>query len=230
MSAGEINIEVKSEGTDAAAQDAQEGARGGGGGGGGDGTLGTAIRGGIVGGLLSQALGPLVDILDPILKILQAFLAPVAVLLMRLLTPVLRFLIKLLPAWFRFMEKVGPILALLAVVPAILWRLIRDFGTWLMALPGKIWGKMKTWAGKVSNFLRTLPKRIWNFMTRLPSMIGNTIASNVPGVQSTQDTIDRGKTVVEGGFSGDPETSVNIFGGLEQFISQITRDGRIDFR
>src|SRR6056297_861826 len=127
MADGEINVNVKADGIDDAADDVSDAsapAGGDGGGGGGFESLGQSIKGGIVGGLVASLLGPLLDVFDPFVKILQAFVAPLAQILLRLFTPVLRFLINLLPAWFDFVDRnenlVGEVLMALSPLVTIL--------------------------------------------------------------------------------------------------------------
>jgi len=135
MADGEINVNVRADGVDEAAEDvADDGGMGlGGGDGGGEGRVGglaQSIKGGIVGGLVASLLGPLLDVFEPFVKILQAFVAPLAQVLLRLFTPVLRFLIQLLPAWFDFVDEneglvgellmaLSPLVTILSYLPSI---------------------------------------------------------------------------------------------------------------
>jgi len=119
MADGEINVAVQAEGVDDAAGelggdgggggggDAAGGLGGGGGGGGGKKGLGS------LGKILTKIaallvfLGPILDVLGTVTKVLTAFVAPLAVMLLRLLSPVMKILIKALPAWLNFMEDVN---------------------------------------------------------------------------------------------------------------------------
>jgi len=116
-----------------------------------------AIRGGIIGGILSQALGPLLDILSPMLQVLQAFLAPVAAMLLRLFAPVLRFFLRLLPAWIGFVNDVPD--------------LVRDAIAFIRSLPGRIW-----------DFLSSLPRQIWQEISAGASWLADGAANIATGV------------------------------------------------
>lgn len=213
---GEIEIAVTADGAeDAAGELAQGGDVTGGGGDGegqGGGGLADAITGGIVGGLLSQLLGPLLDVLSPMLEILNAFLAPLAAFLLRLFSPVLRMLIDLLPAWMEFMRiangGIPALQRLLASLPRRAWNFIK-------ALPGMIWSAIKSGASWLANGATKIGAAVWsaiesgaawfangatklssmikdklsgllnNIKTailNLPSKIGNVIADKVPGI------------------------------------------------
>lgn len=195
---GEIDIAVRAEGADDAAEELSQGveSEGGGGnprtgGGGGDG-LTTAIKGGIVGGFIAQGTKPLLDVLDPILKILQAFLAPVALMLMRLLNPVLRQLIQLLPAWFDFMARVdkfinnavrnieelpGRIWALTKALAVLTWRAFKNGAGWLAKGAANIgletWFAFKSWADGIRSDVASIPFMIWAFIKSGAAWITN---------------------------------------------------------
>jgi len=144
---GEIEVAVRAEGTEDAAEQLASSDGGGpgvamgGGGGDGDGGGGLrqSLRGGIIGGLIGAGLGPLLDVLNPILDILKAFLAPVAVLLLRALSPVLRELIKLLPGWFEFVSNAGGYL--------------QTAVEWIKRLPQAISAFIKDPIGSIQNWL-----------------------------------------------------------------------------
>jgi AcrR family transcriptional regulator len=161
---GEITVAVRAEGTDEAAAELTDSGGGGGGGGGGDGEgggLSQATRGGFIGGLLSEALGPVLDVLTPILNILSAFLAPLAALLLRLFAPVLRFLVRLLPQFISFVNDLPDIVASL---PELIGQFLAD-------LPAMIW-----------EFIQQLPRLIWNAFTTALSWaadIGKAIADAI---------------------------------------------------
>lgn len=187
---GEINIQVNAEGSEDAAAELAEGDDGGGppggGGGGGQGLRGNLRAGAIAGALLS-AVGPLIDVLDPILKVLQAFLAPVAVLLMRLLQPVLRFLIsKVLPAWLDFTaNQVPTLLALIGGLPYIIAKQTWGF---LKSIPGMTWRAFKSGAGWLTSAPAALGTAIWSkfaggaaWLRNGASNIGSMVWSNISG-------------------------------------------------
>jgi len=137
---GNVEIAVRAEGADDAAEELAQGADAQGGGKG-RGGLAASITGGIVGGLLAQGLGPILDLLDPILKILQAFLAPVAALLMRALAPVLREIIKLLPQWNAFVSDAPGLLG--------------DIVSFIQSLPDRIAAFMRDPLGAIEGWLQS---------------------------------------------------------------------------
>ena len=108
------------------------------------GAVSAFVEGGIVGGLLAS-LDSIVSIMEPILKILNAFLAPVAVLLLRLLQPLMRFLLtQILPAWLGFMAVVNDWisklsgLAKVAILVGAILAGILALSVGITALPGLI--------------------------------------------------------------------------------------------
>jgi len=136
MADGEINVNVRADGVDEAAEDVADGSGVGmgGGDGGGEGGRGSglaqSIKGGIVGGLVGTLLRPLLEVFDPFVKVLQAFIAPLAQMLLRLATPFLRLMIQLLPAWYDFLDEnenlvakllmaLSPLVAILSYIPSI---------------------------------------------------------------------------------------------------------------
>ena len=153
---------------------------------------------------------------------------------MRLLSPVLRGLIKLLPLWMRFIDRVGPLIATLAIVPSILWRLITDLGGWFASLPGKLWQKFQQLAGMIwTKFKSTFPG-LASAMERLLTQsnqpgrgpfIRDTFDRPPPDSQDARPTTPWGRMEQSDGNV----VNIDIMGGLEQFISQITRNGRFDW-
>lgn len=256
---GEIEVAVRAEGTDdAAAQLAEADADGAGGalptgGRGGEGGLRTAIAGGIVGGLVSQLLGPLLDILDPILKLFQAFVAPVGALLLRLLQPVLRFFVRLLPQWIAWLSSAEE---WLSGVVSWLGRLWSGFRDWITALPGRIWSAIKqgwdTLKATVQNVINRVNQLkqsvvstlvgFWNglksrvqslirFVKNLPQRIGSAIANRLPGVPSGGDVSNTAGNLAQGAEQRVENTfGVNIEGGLGAFVERIERNNDIDLR
>jgi hypothetical protein len=230
MADGEISVNVRADGVDEAAEDvADEGGVGmGGGDGGGEGRVGglaQSIKGGIVGGLVASLLGPLLDVFEPFVKILQAFVAPLAQVLLRLFTPVLRFLIQLLPAWFDFVDEneglVGELL--MALSPLV---------TILSYLPSIARG--------VSNFaenkgLVDALKAAVSPLTLVLRAIARAIGAEVQeATESTGPRTAGGEPSFPGGANGRPAdtqspVSIAISGGLTPFIDLITANRNIDF-
>ena len=245
---GNITVSVESEGAEQAAEDAEaagEAAEGdqalpttGGGGSGDDGGLSQSLRGGIVGGLLSQAIGPLLEVLDPILQILEAFLAPVAVMLLRVLQPILRLLVRILPFWLSYMEFINGMFKDLNEY----MRSARQ-GIWqfVSSLPGRIWEYTK-------QGFNNLQETIQDKLSSLPGDIASGIASRVPVVGGGDNSGGGGgpslppdsggggglpPIIPPGGFPGiDPSSdngggnntpvNISLAGGLDSFVEEIT--------
>jgi len=195
---GEVEVQVNAEGVDdAAGEIADSGGVGGGGGPGpgGGGSLRGSLKGGLLGGALVAALGPLIDILEPIQGVLEAFLAPVAVMLLRLFAPVLRFLLtKALPVWMEYMPLIGdvvkgvlalsslvllPLLATVAIV-ALAVQGIRTAaeGLWNWATGGaasdigaSVWAAISSGASWLANGAFNIASYVWSFVSRLPGQI-----------------------------------------------------------
>lgn len=215
MADREVDIQVRADGVEDAAEQAQDSSvnvsnQGGGqGGSGGGGMLGQSLKGGAILAALNlvlNVLGPIRDYLSATLEILSAFFAPVAVLLLRLFMPVLRLMIKILPYWYSFMGAVDgylqDTLSWIANLPGAIW-------SFLVALPGLIWSKTQqgydwitgavgdiaseTWNLTKQGFnwllggLRDLPRDIWDFLKDLPEMIGESIAEYIPGADSVSE-------------------------------------------
>ena len=197
MADGEINVNVKADGIDDAADDVSDAsapAGGDGGGGGGFESLGQSIKGGIVGGLVASLLGPLLDVFDPFVKILQAFVAPLAQILLRLFTPVLRFLINLLPAWFDFVDRnenlvgevlmaLSPLVTILSYLPSIVNGL-QDRG---------LVDALKVAISPVTLVLRAIARAIG-------------VALSEDGGESTGPRTEGGEPSFPGGAFGTPST------------------------
>lgn len=193
---GEIEIAVNAEGVDDAAAELADGegtpsVAAGGGDGEGGGGLSTAVQGGIVGGLLSQALGPLLDVLSPILKVLQAALAPLATMLLRLLSPVLRWLIQLLPGWMQFIDD----------LPEYVQQAI----DWIQGLPGAIWDYVSGLPGDIWAEFAGLPGEIFgafkggiNWLTDLPGRLATALQGlGVEILEGAENAIDTGAAIVD---------------------------------
>lgn len=206
---GEIEIAVTAEGAeDAAAElaNAGGGGEGGGGGlgGGGGGGLRTAVTGGLVGGLLSEALGPLLEVLQPMLDILSAFLAPVAAMLLRLLSPVLRTMIQLLPAWMGFIQNVegwvGDAVEFLQNLPGQIWAFLSSGWSWL-SNGAEALGK------KIKNKLKSLFNGIKDAVKNIPQEIARVIANAVPSIDvSDLDRQSRFNDTGDKSFTGNDIT------------------------
>jgi len=253
---GEIEVAVKAEGADDAADELAEGAEaaptpGGGEGGGG---LRQSLRGGVIGGLLASLAGPILDVLEPISDLLNAFLAPVAIMLLRLFQPILRELIQFLPQWISWVDKTGSLLehlgalgkiatAVLAVVSPIgfmvallralgvdVKALASDIWNFVSRLPEQIWNFVSQLPGQIWNFMQRLPGQIWNFMQRLPGLIGEQIASKLPSIPGgdgvTSQVQEFAGDALGGGGGGG--TNISIGGGLAPFINQVEASNDVD--
>lgn len=197
---GDIEIAVKAEGADDAADEL------GGEGVGGEGATGqgedvqaqvdtdklsNSIKGGIIGGLIAGALGPVLDTLDPILKVLRAFLAPVSVMLLRLLAPFLRFAVRQLPGWFRFTQQVFASVGAKLTFLQGLFSDAKDFlGDILGHTIGLVTGvnRLQTRAvGRLSSIrdtLLSLPEDIWALMAGLPMMTWQQFSDDITSLTS----------------------------------------------
>lgn len=232
---GEIEVSVKAEGVDDAAEELSDGdASGGGGagGGGGDGGLRGSLRAGIVAGLVTSLAGPLLETLDPILDLLHAFLAPVAGLMLRLMQPFLRFMLtKILPMWVNWLDF-GPD-ALENIRGAIAGLLL---GGPLMIIPSLLEALDKTTNGMLSSVvskIKSLPGDLWSKMKQLPGQIGQALARRLPNVNPLGDGGD------SGGF--DPTdnpvtnygerigTEIRLSGGLDAFVDRVETESGVDF-
>lgn len=212
---GNINIQVAAEGVDDAADDLGDTALGGDGDGGdgdgdGGGGLGTAIRGGLLGGVLASALGPLLDVLSPMLKVLQAFLAPVATMLLRLLSPVLRFFIRLLPAWMNFIDA----------LPSS----VSELKTAIGKLPGAIWNFMQRLPGLIWSFVKGLPGLIWDavqWAQRIGNEVWRFISAGADWIKEGAVNIAEELSKVLGGAAEEAEEA-----GRRSFIPPLAPDPR----
>jgi len=177
---GEIEVAVRAEGADDAAdklaegvEAPEDGAAGGG--------IGSALkRGGIVGAIAALAR-PLLELLQPLVDIAKAFLAPMAVMLLRLFSPVLRGLIRLLPRWINFIDTVTPVLLkardLLLSLPGRLWSFVS-------ALPGMIWSAFSSGASWLANGAQAIGQAVWSFVSSLPSRIWSFVRQLAPDIWS----------------------------------------------
>lgn len=233
---GDIEISVRAEGAEDAAGDLAE--QGGGGGGDGGSLASRAGRAGTIGLILASLLGPLLNLLDPMLKILQAALAPLAVMLLRLLQPVLRFLIQLLPAWMSFIDDlpdlVDDVITFIQSLPRRIWA-------FLSSLPGMIWRAFKTGASWLAEGASNIGTEVWNaiktkfndlvrFVKTLPTKLGQRIASVVPGVDLNGD--DGGVGSAAAGLATNENvrqgTRVILRGGVESFVESVERETGVD--
>ncbi len=256
---GEIDIKVQAEGTDGAASElADSGGGGGGVGGGGSGSDGGKgglrgnLRSGALAGALISALGPLLNILDPIHKLLQAFLAPIAVIFLRLMQPVLRGLIQLIPLWFGLMDfwlnaidKVGQwlnglparIWNFMSSLPGMIWNAISSGASWLAnganKIGSKVWSKIKGGASWITNGASNIGSAVWNSTTRtlsdlwdaitsLPGDIGRAIAGRLPNVDPGQ-TASNIREGTGNRVEQAGDTVVEFSGGLGQFVENAER-------
>lgn len=179
---GEINIQVKADGVeDAAAEVADQEGGGGGMPGGGGGSLRGNLKAGAIAGVLLSALGPVLDLLSPMLKILQAFLAPLAAMLLRILQPVLRYLIRLLPAWMQFIDElpkhVANAVSWIQSLPGRIWGFVQ-------ALPGMTWRAIKSGAGWLANGASAIGTAIWNTISGWATTLKDSIVGLAADVGS----------------------------------------------
>jgi len=230
---GEVQVQVSAEGVDDAAEELSEGG-GGAGGGGGDGPSGVrgSLRAGLAAGVITSLAGPLLEVLDPILSALQAFLAPVAALALRLLAPYLRaFLTKVLPKWISFLDVAD------SALPKIRDTLLGAFGllgivlrffpqilNFVQALPSKV--------DRLITKIGALPQRIWSFVKQLSEDIITGIGQRFPdvasrGTDTVTDTLtsDRNPAFRAGQRVGN----INISGGLAAFIEEVETTSGVDF-
>ena len=231
---GEVEVAVRAEGTEDAAEQLAEGAEAGGGQQAG-GLRGRIGRAGLLGGALLALAGPLLDVLTPILSLLEAFLAPVAIMLLRLLSPVLRILFsRVLPAWLSFMSNVNgwisklsflDKLSLLAPTLGLLRLLGIDVrGLWETAksLPSDIW-----------SFMKRLPRQIWEFVRQLPSRIASAIRPDFasPPSRSTGEFGFNGASDAQSGSGiGSSNPIINFSGGLSTLIDRIESSADVDLQ
>ena len=227
MADGEIEVSVKADGVDDAAgelggetggtsRDRQGGAAGG------RGEFGKLLA--KIAGIVAF-LGPILEVVNEVSKVLTAFVAPVAVILLRLLQPTLRFLLFVLPLWIEFAALIDRVVELLI---SLQFRVVQ----WLARILGftALFEAMidalqtaRDWLGDNRDWL----SNIYDSLVNLP---GN-IADRIP---SREDLSNQGRSLGERILG--PEDSFNrqvanvvIEGGLEPLIDRITRDGSVDF-
>jgi len=226
---GEITVEVSAEGTDEAAEQlAGDGETDTAtpGGGGGDG-LSKSIKGGIVGGLLAVGLGSLLDVLSPMLEILDAFLAPIAAIILRALQPVLGILLtRLLPAWLSFIEDFGPQIAnamQLLATPALL--IIAVLEMILSAIKDKIQDLKAGIRSKIQDSIRALKQLPGKLKTRIMEALPNV---SLPGTGGGGGDGGGPVDTAVGAAQGAGQTIINIAGGVPAYIDEVTRSRRTD--
>ena len=217
-------------------------------GGGGEG-LTQSIRGGIVGGLLAAGLGSILDILSPILDILNAFLAPVAAIILRALQPVLAILLnRVLPAFLSFItefddEIVAAIQFLLNPLAFILGGLdkiqgaiksrLADVKQGIQNRIGDVVSAIKSRLADVKEGIRSKVESVVQRLRQLPGQIRSKLEGIIPDFPSAPSLPSFG-----GGDGGDGDgggflanagqTVVNIGGGVPAFIDEVTRSRRTD--
>ena len=222
---GEITVEVSAEGTDEAADQLAGEGGGGGDGGGGEG-LTQSIRGGIVGGLLAAGLGSVLDILSPILDILNAFLAPIAAIIFRVLQPVLAILLnRVLPAFLSFMTEYDD-----AIVAAI--QFLLNPLAFILGNLGQIRDRIETLRAALAEAIRNRIDRVVQRLRQLPSQIGSALRGVLPDFPSVPSFPSFGSDGSDDGGGGvlrsAGQTIVNIGGGVPAFIDEVTRSRRTD--
>lgn len=225
---GEITVEVSAEGTDEAAdQLAGEGGDGDGGGGaatgGEDGGLTESIRGGIIGGIIATGLGGLIDILSPLLEIVDAFLAPIAAIVLRSLQPVLAFLLnRVLPVFLSFMTDYDSLLATALENPTAF-------------LAGILAGIQTAIKSRIADLKQGIRNKIDSVITRiqqLPGQLKSRLAEVIPNGPSRASLPSVGGDGAVG-TAVDVATTpaqivVDIAGGVPAFIDEVTRSRRTD--
>ena len=228
MTDGEINVSVKADGVDDAAgelsgetgdtsRDRQGGAAGG------RGEFGKLFAK-IVG--LLAFLGPILEVVNVVSKVMTAFVAPLAVILLRLLQPTLRFLLFVLPLWIEFAMLIDRVVELLISLQmrVTLW-LARIFGfTALFEAMIDALQTARDWLGDNRDWL----SNIYDSIVNLP---GN-IADRIPSAGDVGSGLQqRASDRLLGGDDSRRRQAVNIGigGGLEPFIDRLTRNGSVDF-
>jgi len=228
---GEITVEVSAEGIDEAAEDMSTDDDGGSISTGSDGSkssnrgLSKSIRGGIIGGLLAVGLGGVLDILSPILEILDAFLAPLAAVILRGLQPVLDYLLtRVLPKWLEFLDEYGP-----EIQEAM--RLLRSPLELTTTLLDVLVNAIKTGLEKLQQGIQAQLQASIRELQQLPGKLKAGIMEALPSAPSLSLGGDGGGS--GGGSGGDDggsigQTIVKITGGLPTFIDEIERSQRTD--
>ena len=103
---------------------------------------------------VTKALEPTITAIG---QIMEAFIAPVQVMLLRLFQPVLRFLIELLPLWFDFIERVEP---LIERIQEFIGELLNDPWGMLSRLPDLIWEAISAGASWLTESITSIAKSI----------------------------------------------------------------------
>ena len=254
MSDNDLTIDVNAEGVEdaagefedvsgAAAGDADGGAPGGGGGG--SGRFGKILSRLL--GLLAF-LGPILQVLEVVSKVLTAFVAPLAILLLRLLTPALRLLLRALPLFFAFTDKLDQLLAnfqgwVTAGARTAVNEGVRALIPNLAEFDPVAFAKRagRAYRDVSMDIVDGLASRINDQLRRLPSDIGSAIASRLPnlgplgggGGDGGGGLFDRFNPFDRpgdsgGGDDGDPPI-INLEGGLGAFVDGVTQNGSIDW-
>jgi hypothetical protein len=228
---GEIEVAVKAEGTDDAADELAEGSetqnRQGG--------LRQSMRGGFIGGLVGSLLGPLIDILNPMADLLKAYLAPVAIMLLRLMQPFLRMAIRFLPRWLSITEDIGDRIEQLSTLDKLLGLLAMVSPIGLMLAVLRVVQKgVASLAKDIWAFMKRLPGMIWSRLQQLPALIATEISKRLPNLPGGGDgglfgDVLGGDPFGGNGGGGGGGTVVNIAGGLASFVERVERSQDIDF-
>jgi len=227
MADGEIEVSVKADGVDDAA-----GELGGDGSGSSRDRQGAAAGRGEIGKLLVRiagllaVLGPILDVVSVVSKVMEAFVAPLAVILLRLLQPVLRFLLFVLPLWIEFAKLIDSVVELLISIQmrVMLW-LARIYG--FIALFEAMVEALRT----ARDWLGDSRDRLNDMLTALQNLPSN-IAAAIPSPGDVSSGLrERASNQLLGGDDSRRRQAVNIgiSGGLEPLIDRITRDGSVDF-
>ncbi|MFW5896340.1 MAG: hypothetical protein ACOCUA_03045, partial [archaeon] len=224
---------------------------------------GTGVQGSLKGGLIAGALTLLVgslpgmlEFLDGIYKILQAFLAPVSLMLMRILMPFLRMAIQILPIWYdiwntllgyqstfnEFIWNMATIAAALFSLPIVLWDTITSDAGWLSNgasnIGSAIWNKISSGASWFTNGASAIGREVWQRAKQLPGMIADKIFGggersprmSTAGPLRGQSTGRPGQSwvdeIADAVDGGD--TLIRFEGGIGALIERIERDANID--
>jgi hypothetical protein len=233
---GEINVAVRAEGADDAADELAQ--RGGGDGGGGGGGLTGALRGAGVLAILASVLdllGPVGDFLDAIFNILKAFLAPIGLIIFRLLSPVLRLLVSLLPAWFDLTREIDKRMQTFVGTLGDARDRIQDIVSntdSLSDLPSALVSFEQVLASLLPRELKQLRAIIKLGFEILKKTFERLVPNlNVPGFGGGGGTQDAGNSGLRQAAEAGLRAGVNVTlrGGLAAFVDEIERRQDVDF-
>ncbi len=227
---GEITVEVSAEGTDEAAEQLA----GDGetdtptpGGGDDDGGLSQSLRRGGIVGAVASLLSGILDVLSPMLEILDAFIAPIAAVILRILQPVLDLVLtRLLPLWLSFIEDFGP------KITEAMHFLMKPYGLMitildmiLSAIKDKIQDLKEGIRTKIQDSIRALKQLPGKLKTRIMEALPNV---SLPGTGGGGGDGGGPVDTAVGAAQGAGQTIINIAGGVPAYIDEVTRSRRTD--